>query len=405
MSAPGDILIVAAESVGAKLASQLAPAATVRHTDPYDALVAMRDRRWPVVVLTAPRPDFGGLCRAARRLQARAQLYAVCPPVSEIEVRPLAADVIDDYFVYPPTSADLQRLRGAAHARDAGRPAAEARGHAGVADIVELVNAATSRASLETAVASLVGGYLGREVQWADAPAVPGRRALLTCGPADAARVLTVDGEVEAGKAEALLAGLRGHLPALMTVAERFETLHRLAITDHLTGAYNRRYFYHLTDQILSRARRRGLRASLLLFDIDNFKHYNDAYGHATGDEILKQIASLMRGVTRSHDIIARIGGDEFAVLFWDIEEPRDPVSRPPDSAYLLADRFRQAVEAHAFPSLGPTAAGTLTISGGLATFPRDGGTCRDLLARADDALRSSKQTGKNTVSLIGAAG
>jgi len=110
-----------------------------------------------------------------------------------------------------------------------------------------------------------------------------------------------------------------------------------------------------------------------------------------------------MKGVTRSHDIVARIGGDEFAVLFWDAGRPRTPGSKMPEDAFVLADRFRKAVEDHAFGSLGSEARGVLTISGGLATFGRDGRTCRELLRKADEALRESKRTGKNSITLIGA--
>ena len=187
-----------------------------------------------------------------------------------------------------------------------------------------------------------------------------------------------------------------------MATARRTQSLHRLAITDHLTGAYNRRYFYHATDRILARAGANSFRVTLLLFDIDDFKRYNDAYGHAAGDEILRETTRLIRRTTRSHDVVARIGGDEFAVLFWDPAEPRHPNSKSPDTAYMVAERFRAAVSRHEFPSLGPEARGALTISGGLATFPAGGRTCRELLRTADGALRGVKKTGKNAFRLIG---
>ena len=139
----------------------------------------------------------------------------------------------------------------------------------------------------------------------------------------------------------------------------------------------------------------------LLLYDIDNFKRYNDTYGHGAGDQILKETAALMRQTTRSQDLVARIGGDEFAVLFWD-PHPRSPGSSPPDSAYILADRFRRAVTRHEFPFLGSDATGALTISGGLASFPDDGATCRGLLRAADRGLKKVKETGKNGIRLAG---
>jgi diguanylate cyclase (GGDEF)-like protein len=184
--------------------------------------------------------------------------------------------------------------------------------------------------------------------------------------------------------------------------ARRTEALHKLAITDHLTGAYNRRHFYHITDHILRQAKASQFRVTLLLYDIDNFKHYNETYGHAAGDEILRDTAMLMKRTSRSHDVVARIGGDEFAVLFWDVEAPRRPQSKPLEDFFMLAERFRLAVSSHSFASLGPEAQGVLTISGGLANFPADGDSCRQLLRAADHALRNIKRSGKNGIQLIG---
>ena len=199
----------------------------------------------------------------------------------------------------------------------------------------------------------------------------------------------------------AFLCAIQQCLPALMRAAERTRGLHRLAVTDYLTGAYNRRYFYFRTEQILRRARLGAFRVALLLYDIDNLKRYNDEFGYAVGDEILKETVMLMRETTRARDIVARIGGDEFAMLFWD-PQPRLPDSRPPESALVLAERFRQALRGHAFRSLGPGASGALTISGGLASFPRDGGTCRELLRAADRGLKQAKRSGKDGIRLIG---
>ena len=97
----------------------------------------------------------------------------------------------------------------------------------------------------------------------------------------------------------------------------------RLAITDDLTGIYNGRYFRHFLARIIEKARTLRFPVTLLLFDIDNFKSYNDRYGHGVGDEILRQTAALMRRCCRPHDLVARISGDEFAVVFWEKEGPR----------------------------------------------------------------------------------
>src|SRR5439155_27201535 len=106
---------------------------------------------------------------------------------------------------------------------------------------------------------------------------------------------------------------------------DRHNGLQKLAITDELTGLYNARYFRHFLLRIIDKARAMHFPVTLLLFDIDDFKKYNDRFGHGVGDEILRQVAALMKRCTRDHDLVARIGGDEFAVVFWDKEGRRQP--------------------------------------------------------------------------------
>ena len=162
---------------------------------------------------------------------------------------------------------------------------------------------------------------------------------------------------------------------------------------------------------------------TLLLFDIDEFKYYNDTYGHLAGDEILREVTRLIHRCCRAHDVVARMGGDEFAVLFWDTGEPRElydrevpeiiteepdaaepqhPHKHHPQIAMFLSNRFRRAMKNNEFPSLGPDARGKLTISGGLACYPHDGKTLPDLFAKADEALLSAKRFGKNRIYLVG---
>ncbi|MCE5327341.1 MAG: GGDEF domain-containing protein [Planctomycetaceae bacterium] len=398
MTAAASILLLADEPVGSRLAQRLAPLPVARYADPYEVLAALRIQPWATVLLTAPRPEFPGLCRAVRRLAAEARLYVLCPPLAEANVMRLAPGVVDDYFIWPPTRVDLGRLAvpGAAPAP------ADGNGHAlTTQESAALLNAAATPTELEAAVSALISRRLGLVGHWTDGdPAAPGT-VLVTGWSSRGPRVFRAAAAVPAA-AGAFLGAVQAMVTPLTKLAARAEGLAQLAMTDHLTGAYNRRYFYQVTDQTLAQAARHGLRASLLLFDIDDFKRYNDTYGHAVGDSILRQIAALMKKITRSHDIVARIGGDEFAILFCDTAQPRESNSHPPESAYVLADRFRRAVESHAFPDLGPQAQGTLTISGGLAAFPAGGATCRELLSTADAALRQGKTSGKNIIRLIG---
>ncbi len=200
-----------------------------------------------------------------------------------------------------------------------------------------------------------------------------------------------------------------GLAPAELEV--RMRHLEWLATTDDLTGLKNRRYIREFLRQIIDRARRTARHVTLLVFDIDNFKHYNDVYGHATGDEILRQAALLMRRSCRPYDVIGRTGGDEFAVVFWDdpsqanpqgARERRSKESHHPTEAIFIAKRFQKEFGRSDLRLLGPSAAGVLTISGGLASFPRDGRTVDDLFARADAALLDAKRSGKNRIYLVG---
>lgn len=191
---------------------------------------------------------------------------------------------------------------------------------------------------------------------------------------------------------------------------DRHNRLQRLAITDELTGLYNGRYFRHFLNRILDKARLLRFPVTLLLFDIDNFKKYNDQYGHGVGDEILRQSAALMKKCVRDHDLVARISGDEFAVVFWEKEgprQPRDPAAglpgRPPQTPVQILERFRRLLATQDFTGLGTTGQGTLTISGGLAVYPYDAQDAEKLIDAADKALMfKAKQGGKNSIFLVG---
>jgi len=400
----GEILLLGDPATGERLAERFPDGRLVRPEDPYDGLLEMSRRRWPVVLIATPQVDFPGLCRASRRLQGRARLLGLCSTSEEPFLRPLVGAALDDYFVRPLLAADIAKIGAAAGWRSAVIGAAAAPGAAGglsVEELTGLIESTRGGDALEGALAELVGSHLAVPVSWTAAQETGPGQVLLSLP--ERGRVLRAQGPVELDEAaRAMLASLTAYLPALVAAARRTESLHQLAITDHLTGAFNRRYFYEATDRILSLVAAKGSHASLLLYDIDDFKSYNDTYGHAAGDEILRATAALMKQITRRHDIVARIGGDEFAVLFWDAQEPRLPGSRPLESAYDLAQRFLSAVRSHRFPSLGPDAVGKLTISGGLADFPADGQTCRELLRSADQALRAAKASGKGAIRFVG---
>lgn len=196
---------------------------------------------------------------------------------------------------------------------------------------------------------------------------------------------------------------LRGHarwLSGWLRLSEQQRALREAAFTDPLTGAWNRRYYDRYLSAAIDRAREARHTLTVMVFDIDDFKVYNDRYGHEAGDEILVQTVRLLESVIRPTDRVCRIGGDEFAVIFYEPGGPRRPDSNPPRSIYDIAQRFQGQICEHRFPKLGAEAQGTLTISGGLATFPWDGTDAASLLRRADLLALESKRQGKNAITL-----
>lgn len=202
---------------------------------------------------------------------------------------------------------------------------------------------------------------------------------------------------------------------AVDTAIERkIRHLEKLATEDDLTGLKNRRYIREFSRQIIEHASRDNGRVTLLIFDIDNFKHYNDVYGHTAGDEILRQAAVLMRRCCRGHDVVGRIGGDEFAVVFWDEpparltekstegSERRSSMAQHPKEVISVAKRFQSELEKAEFGLLGPAGKGVLTISGGLASLGDGCSSVKELFEQADKALLAAKHSGKNRIYLVG---
>ena len=170
------------------------------------------------------------------------------------------------------------------------------------------------------------------------------------------------------------------------------------AETDELTQAGNRRAFDRILHETIESARQERRLVTLMVFDIDNFKTYNDKFGHEAGDEVLRETVQLLESTIRRDDHVFRIGGDEFVVIFGDSEGPRGEGTSPPGSVEQIAHRFQAQVCGLRFPQLGVEAPGTLSISAGLATFPWDGHDAPSLLRHADRLALESKRAGKNLI-------
>ncbi len=177
-------------------------------------------------------------------------------------------------------------------------------------------------------------------------------------------------------------------------LAEANSRLAQLAVTDGLTGLYNHRHFHERLSLEVERSLRNGLPLSLLMIDVDHFKHYNDHHGHPAGDEVLRQLSHLMTDGRRANDFCARYGGEEFAIVL---------VDTPKLTAAKLAERLRGKVAQHPFEYAGEQPGGRLSISVGVATFPDDIGDAEGMVRAADSALYAAKHAGRNCVILAGA--
>ena len=243
-------------------------------------------------------------------------------------------------------------------------------------------------------------------------------------------QVIGVLGIVESGscrrftEAEKLLFSQLAVLAAIaIHNADVFSVLEHLVITDGLTDLFNHRHFYDRLAQEVARAERYGLPLSLLMIDIDDFKHYNDQFGHRAGDAVLRDMAVLLKEQTRQQiDAVARYGGEEFAVILPSTgvqgaatigERLRRTVAETshvvsgvavgdggPGAALSAAERIRSAIAGEVFGAPGSPA--TITVSVGVASYPAHAVSLDALVDAADRAVYFAKERGKNRVEMAG---
>ena len=197
-----------------------------------------------------------------------------------------------------------------------------------------------------------------------------------------------------ANRAIANLSGIRRQQYLLNTLARQNQELDHLnkefremAIRDGLTGLFNHRYAKERLDDEFDRATRFGRELTVLFMDLDHFKFFNDSHGHQAGDEILQILAGLMTEAVRESDTLARWGGEEFIVIAPETGE---------EEGCLIAERIRTAVANHSFPNAEQQPLGMVTLSIGVASRSEGMEGPDKLVRRADDAVYSAKDLGRN---------
>ena len=167
--------------------------------------------------------------------------------------------------------------------------------------------------------------------------------------------------------------------------ARLYGQVQQLAVTDGLTGLLNHKEFHKRLDETIEGSKRYHYTVALLMIDIDHFKKFNDTYGHQVGDQVLMTVADAIKSQIRTVDVCARYGGEEFAVILRD-----DAASYP----LVLAERIRSTV--YAYPIRHDGIRSQLSVSIGIACFPKDADNAKDFIKRADEALYMAKETGRN---------
>ncbi len=171
--------------------------------------------------------------------------------------------------------------------------------------------------------------------------------------------------------------------------AKEKEYYRELSITDGLTKIYNHRYFHEALTRELKRARRYPQPVTLILMDLDDFKLYNDSWGHLMGDKLLTQLALLLSKNVRETNIVARYGGEEFAVIMPETDK---------EEGLAMAKRVMAVIDSTKFERDDVFPAGRLAVSMGLAAYPEDSLSKNGLIQAADDALYEAKREGKHRI-------
>lgn len=176
---------------------------------------------------------------------------------------------------------------------------------------------------------------------------------------------------------------------AALVHASRLRASEESGMLDGLTGVHNKKFMFDRLADHIRRAEKDGGPVSVMILDLDHFRHYNQTNGSLQGDEVLKQLGALLKGSVRESDLVARYGGEEFVIVY---------PGAGKELAMRLGENLRQAIEHYPFAARGQQPLGAVTVSGGVATFPEDSRKADNLLRCADQALYEAKAAGRNRI-------
>ncbi len=249
--------------------------------------------------------------------------------------------------------------------------------------------------SASTGLGSLPADVSG-SLALSDAGAVEVEGALFSCLTLlDHAHTMVVfcavSSHIEAMRLEdrLVLQAVAGELAVAVENSQLYKLTKRLSITDELTGLSNYRYLQQRLEDEFERARRFDRCLSLLMLDADDFKLFNDRYGHVAGDVALAELGGQVNAAVREIDVVARYGGEEFSVVLPETDAA---------GAFVVAEKIRESVATHRFADADGNRTVQLTLSIGLATYPVHAEDREGLMRQADDALYQAKHLGRDRV-------
>lgn len=313
-----------------------------------------------------------------RNVSFRHRLEDLAGTVSSLVRNILHADVVD-FYTYDPKEDLLKRV--GAHAGQASREPV----------IVPIGKGLVGTAARDRM--TITTDYFNRKHLESDAPSKADRR-LWMAAPIlfenQLLGVIAIGEPSQSNGTEKELLGVVAQIAGVVLYHQSFLIrARRNADTDVLTGLHNRRYFYRMSRQFVEQATRERAPISILLIDLDHFKHYNDTNGHEEGDRLLIEFGGLLRGCTPEDAVVARYGGEEFIVMLAGVSA---------EDAFRYGEYLRNAIASHPFPHREKQPFGMISISGGVACFPAHGRSIQEVVRLADAALYEAKESGRNRI-------